>query len=292
MPSDRHRHAAACRHFPYHKPAAVPSAAAGKTSVKTAVEVPAGTFREAAVSEMVIRGIPEKRHSFHPVAAAVNRRKRIQEERNAEIDALISRRRYTPLELLLHPYDCMRNEAVQELPSSALSSLLRMMIRWLIASVLISNYFSSLVNYFDFSILRVNFTQTADTALRLMVMFMLCEMFFYFVMGTVSRFSRRPLSFGRLFAAGSMGWLAESAGYLIAGAIGLKYPLAAFAMMLGTVVFGLVLRNKTVMECAKVRVEIIAVVTAFCTVISAGFIFFWFGLTERSLIELLLSIYR
>lgn len=298
VPADRHKRAVACRHFPYHKPlkSAYKPESVSDRVILTEIETgPAdGTFSEAAVSEMVLRSVPErkKKHRFHPIAAIVNHRKKVQAARNAEIDALISRKKYSLLQLIVSPYACMKNEALQELPSSALSSLFRMIVRWLVAAVLISCYFSSLINRFDFSILRAGFTDTADTAMRLTLMFVICEMIFYLVVAFASRFSKKPLSLGRLMAVGTMNWAAEIVGYLLAAIVGIEYPMAAFAMMIGTAVFGTVLRNKAIMECSTVRAETIAILTGLWVMISAVVIYYWFGLTERALIELLLAIYR
>ena len=309
VPADRHKRAVAYRHVPYCEyeyrfgSSVMPQetdlqiekedakvdyvSVVDDESKATASEEVKQTDEEKVVTEVESRHVKKKRKS-----AFKRHRERVQAERNAEIDALVGRKKYKISELLFHPYDCMKNEAVQELPSSGFSSFVRIFLKWTVASLLMARYFASLVNYFDFSVLRFGFTQTAEMTFRLALMFSLCEILTYLVIGFASRFTKRPLSYGRLFAIGSMDWLAEIAGYLIAGVIGIFLPLLAFALLVGTAVFGTVLRNKAIMECNSTRVETIAFLTAVCVVVSIVFMFFWFGLTETKIIELLLAIYR
>ncbi len=306
VPSDRHKRAVAYRHTPYHAYTyrfdsstlfTEEDLCIGHTEnmveesdafLKGDRETQETSIEEKAVVEETVSEPVEKKRK----SAFKRRKERIQAERNAEIDALVGRKKYSLWELIAKPYACMKNEAVQELPASGFSSFLRIFIKWFVASFLLSKYFASLVNYFDFSVLRVGFTQTAEMTFRLALMFTLCESLTYFVLGIASRFSKTPLSFGRLFAIGSMDWMAEIIGYLIAGLIGMAFPLLAFAMLVGTAVFGTVLRNKAIMECSSTRVETIAFLTGVCVIASIVFVFFWFGLTETKIIELLLAIYR
>lgn len=290
LPSDRHQRACAARHIPYvHRHTVTKTEVLDERRDSIIETVKESTEAEKPLFVKKKKEKKEKKEKQGNVFRSFNRNR--QASRNAEIDALISRKNYNPVELLVKPYGCMQNEAEQELPSSLLSSIVRLLVKWIVAAVIIAMYFASLINHFDFSILRVSFTSGAETAMRLCLVFAGCEMLTYIVIAIISRLTKKPLSFARVFAAGTMGFLAETAGFVLAGIVGLASPLAALAMLAGTIVFGTILRGMAIAKCGALREETVAIVNALCAVLSIGLVLLFFNLGETALIKLLLEIY-
>lgn len=286
LPSDRHQRACAARHIPYVRVNKVKAAVIDNNIV----ELQPVINKETEVKKMQFSGF-QKKEKKEKIGVLHRFNRNVQASRNAEIDALISRKKHNPIDLLIRPYSSMKAEAEQELPSSLLSSIVRLLVKWIIAAVIISMYFSSLINHFDFSILRVSFTSGAETAMRLGIVFAGCEMLTYIVIAVLSRMTKKPLSFARVFAVGSMDYAAEMAGFLLAGVAVLASPLLALAMLTGTILFGTVLRGMAIVKCGALREETIAVVVALCALVSIGLVLLFFNLGETELIRLLLEIY-
>lgn len=289
LPSDRHQRACAARHIPYVK---------RSHEIKDVVSVETTIEKEAVKPEKKLvekkkkeKKVKEKKVKEKKPGALHRFNRNVQESRNAEIDALISRKKHNPIDLLIHPYSCMKHEAEQELPSSLLSSFARLLIKWIVVAVIVSLYFASLINHFDFSILRVSFTSSANTAMRLCLSFAACELLAYIVITICSRVTKKPLTLARVCAAGTMGFLAETAGMVLAGIVGIAYPLVAMALLVGVLLYGTVLKGMAISKCGSLREETVAIVIGFSAMLSIGLVLLLFNLGETELLRLLLEIY-
>ncbi len=287
LPSDRHQRACAARHIPYVRV----NQAKPVSEIESIVELQPVVQQETKVKKETAPFLRKKEKKEKKTGLLHRYNRNVQASRNAEIDALVNRKKHRPFDLLIRPYSCMKAEAEQELPSSLLSSIARLLVKWIVAAVIIAMYFASLVNHFNFSILRVSFTSGAETAMRMCLVFAGCEMLTYIGIAILSRFTKKPLSFARVFAAGTMGVVAETAGFVLAGLAGLFNPLLALAMLLGTIFFGTILRSMAIARCGALREETVAIVAALCGLVSIGLVFLFFNLGETALIKLLLEIY-
>lgn len=298
LPSDRFHHAPAARHIPYHSKTRNTVSVLVKDTLHVSEQAPEVKMMQADASVkhenfdiLTEHAKPEKKEkpSFKEKMAA--RHARVEQARDAEVSAIVRRHHYSFSELLLHPYACMENEAYEEIPSPFLASLGRMIIKWLIASAFLAIGFKKIVDTQNFSYLRLNFTHTAEIAFRLLVIFVLAESIGYLINVFVSIFRHEKITVTRIFAIGTMGWLSESAAFLVAGLISLKSPEVGIIIMIGVVLYGVFLKNHVIAESTSARVETQSIVTTVCMMIALYMIYKWFGAAEHSLIELLLEIY-
>lgn len=292
LPSDRHQRACAARHIPY--------AGYLYRNITASKQVEEKETRSMnSVEDVKVEPLPavkkkeqEKKAKKEKKPGALHRLNRnVQASRNAEIDALISRKHHSPVALLIHPFRCMQHEAEQELPSSLLSSIVRLLLKWIVAAVIVSLYFSALINYYDFSILRISFTSGANTAMRLCLSFAACELLAYIVITICSRVTKKPLTLARVCAAGTMGFLSEIAGLVLAGIVGIAYPLVAMALLVGVLLYGTALKGMAISKCGSLREETVAIVIGFSAMLSIGLVLLLFNLGETELLRLLLEIY-
>lgn len=220
------------------------------------------------------------------------RRERKWQAREAEIDALISRKQYSFKGLLLHPYKCMTNEFYEEIPGSVIGSLIRMFVKWAIFAAFFAEEIKKLIDAGSFSNLRVSFSTTAAMGFRIALMLCAAELLLYLLHFILSICAHQKIAYNRLLSSGTMCWVMEAIGYLIAGIIGLcADPVIGMLLLFAVLLFGLMLKNQALIDATGLSHEIVTALSIFIVFISGVVIVRVIGLTETEIIRLLVIFY-
>lgn len=241
----------------------------------------------------------EKKHDAGATASThriLTRREEKKERkwqaREAEIDALINRRQYGIKGLLLHPYKCMVNEFYEEIPGSLIGSLVRMFVKWLICGAFFAEEIKKMIDAGSFSYLRMNFTTTAEMGFRVTLMLCAAELILYGLHCILSLFSHRRISFHRVLSSGTMCWLLEAIGYLIAGLFGLKGdPVMGLLLLFSVMLIGLMLKNQALIDGTSLSHELVTVISVLVVFLCGVVIVRVIGLTETEIIQMLVEMY-
>lgn len=220
-----------------------------------------------------------------------NHRSRVKMSRDAEINAMVRHRKYSILELLIHPFACMKNEAIEEIPASLMSSIVRMFIKWIVAGGFIARSFKKLIDMQNYSFIRMKFSDASAVAIKLALIFMACEAIMYILCAVISRIRRDRISLARAFAIGTMGSYAELVGVIISGLVGFKSGTLSAALLICTIFYGILMRNQALASYGHIRTETQSVLTTISVVLAGAAFYYLFGAAEVNLIELLIAIY-
>jgi hypothetical protein len=254
------------------------------------------TFQRMLKQERTARPQPVENQEQPVHHKQMNRREQKKEQkwesREAEIDAMISRKQYGLKGLLLHPYKCMVNEFYEEIPGSFIGSLLRMFVKWLICGMLFAEEIKKMLDAGSFSYLRMNFSTVAAMGVRVALMLCAAELILYLLHCILSLFSHRKIGFHRVLSSGTMIWLWESIGYIIAGVIGMRYdPIFCVLVMFAVVLIGLMLKNQALIDGTGLSHEIVTVVSVLVVFVCAFLVVKAFGMSETQILKMLLQMY-
>ena len=206
--------------------------------------------------------------------------------RNAEITALINRKKYKLTDIFFRPYSCMVNEAQEEISASFLSSLLRLVMKWLVVSVFLGISFQEAVNAKGLRFLSLNFTGTASIVFGLTILFILCEVLSYVLAWIVCMIKRKGISLTRIFAVGSMDCVFMVTGFIITGFVCRKNPVYGMLLMVMFFVMDMYLRHNAFGRCTECSKELQACLFTVSVVLEAYCFIQLFGLTMTKMIEL------
>ena len=226
------------------------------------------------------------------LSARQKKKERKWQAREAEIDALISRKQYGFKGLLLHPYKCMVNEFYEEIPGSFAGSLIRMIVKWIICAAFFSEEIKKMIDAGSFSYLRMNFNTTAAMGLRVALLLCAAELVLYALHCILSLFSHRRISFHRVLSSGTMCWLLEAIGYLIAGICGMKGdPVIGLLLLFAVMLVGLMLKNQALIDGTGLSHELVTIISVLVVFLCGVLIVRIIGLTETEIIQMLVEMY-
>lgn len=285
-PCDRHKRAVAYRHTPY-------------VSAKTKREIFLIQEKETPVVQKEIHtaeklsDVPEDNIAHMQAVqdtvkeeVKLTRKQKREFCRNAEITALINRKKYKLTDIFFRPYSCMVNEAQEEISASFLSSLLRLVMKWLVVSVFLGISFQEAVNAKGLRFLSLNFTGTASIVFGLTILFILCEVLSYVLAWIVCMIKRKGISLSRIFAVGSMDCVFMVTGFIIAGFVCRKNPVYGMLLMVMFLVMDMYLRHNAFGRCTECSKELQACLFTVSVVLEAYCFIQLFGLTMTKMIEL------
>lgn len=285
-PCDRHKRAVAYRHTPY-------------VSAKTKREIFLIQEKETPVVQKEIHtaeklsDVPEDNIAHMQAVqdtvkeeVKLTRKQKREFCRNAEITALINRKKYKLTDIFFRPYSCMVNEAQEEISASFLSSLIRLVMKWLVVSVFLGISFQEAVNAKGLRFLSLNFTGTASIVFGLTILFILCEVLSYVLAWIVCMIKRKGISLSRIFAVGSMDCVFMVTGFIIAGFVCRKNPVYGMLLMVMFLVMDMYLRHNAFGRCTECSKELQACLFTVSVVLEAYCFIQLFGLTMTKMIEL------
>ena len=285
-PCDRHKRVVAYRHTPY-------------VSAKTKREIFLIEEKETPVVQKEIHtaaklsDVPENNIAHMQAVqdtvkeeVKLTRKQKKEFCRNAEITALINRKKYKLTDIFFRPYSCMVNEAQEEISASFLSSLLRLVMKWLVVSVFLGISFQEAVNAKGLRFLSLNFTGTASIVFGLTILFILCEVLSYVLAWIVCMIKRKGISLTRIFAVGSMDCVFMVTGFIITGFVCRKNPVYGMLLMVMFFVMDMYLRHNAFGRCTECSKELQACLFTVSVVLEAYCFIQLFGLTMTKMIEL------
>lgn len=285
-PCDRHKRAVAYRHTPY-------------VSAKTKREIFLIQEKETPVVQKEIHtaeklsDVPEDNIAHMQAVqdtvkeeVKLTRKQKREFCRNAEITALINRKKYKLTDIFFRPYSCMVNEAQEEISASFLSSLLRLVMKWLVVSAFLGISFQEAVNAKGLRFLSLNFTGTASIVFGLTILFILCEVLSYVLAWIVCMIKRKGISLSRIFAVGSMDCVFMVTGFIIAGFVCRKNPVYGMLLMVMLLVMDMYLRHNAFGRCTECSKELQACLFTVSVVLEVYCFIQLFGLTMTKMIEL------
>lgn len=285
-PCDRHKRAVAYRHVSY-----VHSSNPSLKEILPIQTVVSSSEESKKVEKPVSieKPLSEKTQETAPVK--LTRKERKASCRKAEVDALLNRKRYSLKEQMLHPYRCMVNEAQEEIPASFLSSVLRILIKWIVISMFMSVSIKHLINADGLNFLHMNFSNTATLTFMLTLLGVVCEGISYLLNWAVCLIQRKGVSFARICAVGSMSYACVTVGFIVSGLFVLKSSLAGFLLMSICILFDMFLRHNALGKCTECSKEIQGILFAISFILEIWCFVYLFGMTLNSLIEMLVKIY-
>lgn len=234
---------------------------------------------ETPAEEIETEETPEEEAA--PKSTRESRRQKRIEKKNAVLDAIIDTPRSSIFQMILRPGLAMTKSGMVEYPVlSQVSVLILNIFKWFACGAFIANLIASLINLYQFSFARMNFSDISSLSVRIGAFGLAAEYFSYVLIATVCGLLRHEVYLRKITDVQARSAAAEGTLFVIAAVLISRHLGAAFAVFVTGAVMGFMLKGYGLDLVMKDRVSktgqliLCAVCIAVCTM--ASFVYFKF----------------
>ena len=216
-----------------------------------------------------------------PKSTRESRRQKRIEKKNAVLDAIIDTPRSNIFQMILRPGLAMTKSGMVDYPVlSQVSVLILNIFKWFACGAFIANLIASLINLYQFSFVRMNFSDISSLSVRIGAFGLAAEYFSYILIATVCGLFRHEVYLRKITDVQARSAAAEGTLFVIATVLISRHLGAAFAVFITGAVMGFMLKGYGLDLAMKDRVSktgqlfLCAVCIAVCTM--ASFVYFKF----------------